>query len=715
MKRKIAFFLALTLVFSAFFALSPISAYAEETEYTDLYDDSSLLGKYSPAEIYEANKDACDFIAAQVRELKEVINLRSYNLDSNHMGEIFYSVICENPDVFYVLSSTISTTSTMDDFVVSIQPEYTFDKAQIPSEIEKFNAASAKFLSGVDSDWSDIVKARYIHDLLAQYTEYEMDYGSISSADPDFYDKMRIYTSYGPIVNGVAVCEGYTMAYNYLLARVGIRGYSVRSAVARHAWSIVKIGGSYYHVDVTHDDPIYDNLGRSAHNNFLKSDTYFANDGDDNHVRWIFGEKASDTSYDSYWWNDVDTAIYPYSGKEYYIDQNYNNQRIFALVARDSSDKISDVYVNSDRWYVKNTTGAVWSKSFGYLTADNKYFYFNDTSRVYRLEKGKTQPEVIYTKPDAEQRDLFGLAFKGSDLYAALKENPNTADEVTKVYTPEVPTEPTTEAPSTAVPTTAEPTTEAPTTAVPTTAEPTTEAPTTTAPTTAEPTTEAPTTAAPTTAEPTTEAPTTAAPTTAEPTTEAPTTAAPTTAEPTTEAPTTAAPTTAEPTTEAPTTAAPTTAEPTTQAPTTAPIKTTVIKKTISMYIKYKSTVTIEGKSKCTYSTNNKKVAVVSTRGVITAKKAGTAVITIKATGVVVRLTVKVKNPTLNKSKLSLKKGKTFTVKVKGGSGRVTFKSSNKKVVTVSTKGKLKAIKRGTATITVTVCGIKLKCKVTVK
>ena len=655
MKRKIALFLALTLVFSAFFALSPISAYAEETEYTDLYDDSSLLGKYSPAEIYEANKDACDFIAAQVRELKEVINLRSYNLDSNHMGEIFYSVICENPDIFYVLSSTISTTSTMDDFVVSIQPEYTFNKAQIPSEIEKFNAASAKFLSGVDSGWSDIVKARYIHDLLAQYTEYEMDYGSISSADPDFYDKMRIYTSYGPIVNGVAVCEGYTMAYNYLLARVGIRGYSVRSAVARHAWSIVKIGASYYHVDVTHDDPIYDNLGRSAHNNFLKSDTYFANDGDDNHVRWIFGEKASDTSYDSYWWNDVDTAIYPYSGKEYYIDQNYNNQRIFALVARDSSDKISDVYVNSDRWYVKNTPGAVWSKSFGYLTADNKYFYFNDTSRVYRLEKGKTQPEVIYTKPDAEQRDLFGLAFKGSDLYAALKENPNTADEVTKVYTPEVPTEPTTEAPSTAVPTTAEPTTEAPTTAVPTTAEPTTEAPTTTAPTTAEPTTEAPTTAAPTTA------------------------------------------------------------EPTTQAPTTAPIKTTVIKKTISMYIRYKSTVTIEGKSKCTYSTNNKKVAVVSTRGVITAKKAGTAVITIKATGVVVRLTVKVKNPTLNKSKLSLKKGKTFTVKVKGGSGRVTFKSSNKKVVTVSTKGKLKAIKRGTATITVTVCGIKLKCKVTVK
>ena len=539
MKRKIALFLALTLVFSAFFALSPISAYAEETEYTDLYDDSSLLGKYSPAEIYEANKDACDFIAAQVRELKEVINLRSYNLDSNHMGEIFYSVICENPDIFYVLSSTISTTSTMDDFVVSIQPEYTFNKAQIPSEIEKFNAASAKFLSGVDSGWSDIVKARYIHDLLAQYTEYEMDYGSISSADPDFYDKMRIYTSYGPIVNGVAVCEGYTMAYNYLLARVGIRGYSVRSAVARHAWSIVKIGASYYHVDVTHDDPIYDNLGRSAHNNFLKSDTYFANDGDDNHVRWIFGEKASDTSYDSYWWNDVDTAIYPYSGKEYYIDQNYNNQRIFALVARDSSDKISDVYVNSDRWYVKNTPGAVWSKSFGYLTADNKYFYFNDTSRVYRLEKGKTQPEVIYTKPDAEQRDLFGLAFKGSDLYAALKENPNTADEVTKVYTPEVPTEPTTEAPSTAVPTTAEPTTEAPTTAVPTTAEPTTEAPTTTAPTTAEPTTEAPTTAAPTTAEPTTEAPTTAAPTTAEPTTEAPTTAAPTTAEPTTEAPTT--------------------------------------------------------------------------------------------------------------------------------------------------------------------------------
>lgn len=67
---------------------------------------------------------------------------------------------------------------------------------------------------------------------------------------------------------------------------------------------------------------------------------------------------------------------------------------------------------------------------------------------------------------------------------------------------------------------------------------------------------------------------------------------------------------------------------------------------------------------------------------------------------------VKVTN--VKKKKLSLEKGKTFTLKTKvsvkpnkAKFKKVTYKSSNKKVVTVSKKGKLKAIKQGKAKITV--------------
>ena len=685
MKRKIAFFLVFSLIFSSFFALTPLSAYAEETELTDEYSEDGLLGRYSPSEIYALYPEAGAYIASQLRELSDSIDLRAYQLNGEDMGDIFYSAVSENPDIFYVLSNVINVTATYGGTVVRIQPQYTFDKAEIPAAVERFNKAAEKILSGVDSSWDEITKARYIHDMLAQYTEYALDYASISNSDPDFYEKMRIYNAYGALVDNKAVCEGYTMAYDYLLSRVGVRGCYVRSAVARHAWSMVQIGGKYYHVDVTHDDPIYDNLGRANHNNFLKSDAFFAADGDENHVKWIFGEKADDTSLDNMWWNEIGTAIYRYNGDDYYVDRSFDSEGKFAIVARNAENgNERKIYKSSAKWSVKENPGYFWVKAFSFLTADDEYFYFNDTNNIFRMKKGESTAETVYTKPDIEENDIYGMAF-GADgsLYVSIKENPNIADTVIKTEIRAVENAQT---------------------------QPVTEAPTTAEPTTAEPTTEAPTTAEPTTAEPTTEAPTTAEPTTAEPTTEAPTTAEPTTAEPTTEAPTTAEPTTAEPTTEAPTTAEPTTAEPTTEAP-----KPKVVKKTKTLYLKYKAEIIISKDGPYTYTTSNKKIATVNSKGIVTAKKAGKVVITAKSDKLIVKFTVTVKNPTLNKTKLTLKKGKSFTLKVKGGTGKITFKSSNKKIVSVSSKGKLKAVKKGKATITVSVSGIKLKCKITVK
>ena len=74
-----------------------------------------------------------------------------------------------------------------------------------------------------------------------------------------------------------------------------------------------------------------------------------------------------------------------------------------------------------------------------------------------------------------------------------------------------------------------------------------------------------------------------------------------------------------------------------------------------------------------------------------------------------------VKNPTLNKTKRTLKKGRTFTLKIKGGVGKAKFKSKNSKIATVSSKGVIKAKKKGNTVITVKTNGITLKCKIKVK
>lgn len=69
----------------------------------------------------------------------------------------------------------------------------------------------------------------------------------------------------------------------------------------------------------------------------------------------------------------------------------------------------------------------------------------------------------------------------------------------------------------------------------------------------------------------------------------------------------------------------------------------------------------------------------------------------------------------LNKTRLKLTVGKTYKLKVKHYSGKVKWKSSNKKIVKVSKKGKIKAKKTGKAKVWAVLAGKKLKCKVKVK
>lgn len=71
--------------------------------------------------------------------------------------------------------------------------------------------------------------------------------------------------------------------------------------------------------------------------------------------------------------------------------------------------------------------------------------------------------------------------------------------------------------------------------------------------------------------------------------------------------------------------------------------------------------------------------------------------------------------PKISSTSKKVVKGKSFTLKVKNTGGKkVTWKSSNKKVATVSKKGKVSTKRAGSATITATVAGKKLTCKVKV-
>ena len=131
-----------------------------------------------------------------------------------------------------------------------------------------------------------------------------------------------------------------------------------------------------------------------------------------------------------------------------------------------------------------------------------------------------------------------------------------------------------------------------------------------------------------------------------------------------------------------------------------------------------------------TWKSSNTKAATVDSKGNIKAVAKGTATITATAkdgSGVKAVCKVTVTQPvtkiTLNKTSLTLNRGKTFTLKATAGPASannkaVKWTTSNKAVATVTSKGVVKAVKKGTATITATAAdgsGKKAVCKITVK
>ena len=128
--------------------------------------------------------------------------------------------------------------------------------------------------------------------------------------------------------------------------------------------------------------------------------------------------------------------------------------------------------------------------------------------------------------------------------------------------------------------------------------------------------------------------------------------------------------------------------------------------------------VTTNLTDKITWKSSNTKVASVNSKGVVTAKAKGTAVITASCGEYKVTCKITVKNPSLKltKSSATVKVGKTTKISAKATpSGKVTYKSSNSKIATVSSKGVVKGKKKGTAKITVTCNGVKKVFTVKVK
>lgn len=124
---------------------------------------------------------------------------------------------------------------------------------------EAVAAAMAKLqLNGL----SEAKKITKIHDYICNHVDYA--YNSTEE---------QIYTAYGALCTGKAVCQGYAVLFYRLCKEAGlsVRIISGTGNGGPHAWNIVRIGSKYYNMDCT-----WDGQDAATYNEFLlKSEADF--------------------------------------------------------------------------------------------------------------------------------------------------------------------------------------------------------------------------------------------------------------------------------------------------------------------------------------------------------------------------------------------------------------------------------------------------------
>ena len=139
---------------------------------------------------------------------------------------------------------------TVDEegYVTRLRLDYTSTREQYRKDLAKLERVVEEIVNGCTAtDTYGIVT--YIHDQIIKRCRYNSESENMLSA-------------YGCLVDGKAVCEGYSKAFIMLCAEFGIECVPVigtttaDGVVESHMWNMAKIDGVWYHFDVTWDDPI---------------------------------------------------------------------------------------------------------------------------------------------------------------------------------------------------------------------------------------------------------------------------------------------------------------------------------------------------------------------------------------------------------------------------------------------------------------------------
>ncbi len=171
-------------------------------------------------------------------------------VSGEELYNIFFQLRLDHPEIFWATGFKYRYYENSGNLI--FLPEYLFEKAKI-REHQKAMASRVEKLVRPAKSMSELEKEKYVHDFICQNVRY------------DKLKKSYSHEIIGPLGQGVGVCEGIAKSVKVLLDALGvwnviaICGNNPEKGIKyRHTWNIVKIGGTYYHLDATFDNSLGD-------------------------------------------------------------------------------------------------------------------------------------------------------------------------------------------------------------------------------------------------------------------------------------------------------------------------------------------------------------------------------------------------------------------------------------------------------------------------
>lgn len=217
-------------------------------------------------ELSEDEQRAYNLLIDGFMEMKPEIMLDGCTIPASRFGAVWESAIADHPEIFWVIRRFYDySPGSTEERIAGVIPSYNMDSAERQERQTAVDAATEAMISKITPEMGDFDAALLLYEMLAD----EMDYDSLALERQKRHwkeleqrnqrdktpDDLR--TIYGALVQKKAVCAGYAVAYQHLLQQIGIECLYVRGHCLEggyHAWNIVNLEGSYYHVDVTWGD-----------------------------------------------------------------------------------------------------------------------------------------------------------------------------------------------------------------------------------------------------------------------------------------------------------------------------------------------------------------------------------------------------------------------------------------------------------------------------